>query len=130
VSAEITDIFTGELIDYEPANPVELEYLIRVIGERLERAVHVIDGLQTARYDAEEAYSEAFETAKLQSGRPLYNERISEARLSCLPLLRSLNEAKAKLHHAEHLQDALGKRLSGLQTITKTLAAAYNASGR
>lgn len=129
-AVEVADIDTGELIAYEPVSPVEIEFIIRAIGERLERAVGIIDALQRARYDAEVAYSKAFETAKLTSKREMFSDRRAEALLTCLPLMAELNEAKAKLHHAENLQDALGKRLSGLQTIAKTFANAYNASGR
>ncbi|MFJ3029854.1 hypothetical protein ACIPEQ_13505 [Curtobacterium sp. NPDC087080] len=128
--SEIANLATGELVTYEPASPVELEYTIRAIGERLEHAVGVIDALQRGRYDAEAEYSRALETAKLSSSRATYSDRRAEAILACLPKFRELNEAKAKLHHAENLQDALGKRLSGLQTIAKTLATAYNATGR
>ncbi|MDN4598479.1 hypothetical protein [Leifsonia virtsii] len=126
---ELVHSTTGELIDYQPVSPMEIEFIIREIGDRLERAVVVIDSLQRARYDAEEAYSKAFEMAKLESKRHLYNDRIAEARLSCLPLLRELNEAKAQLHHAEHLQDALKAKLMGYQNINKVNGAAYGVGG-
>lgn len=128
--SDVANLTTGELVSYDPASPVELEFTIRAIGERLEHAVGVIDTLQRARYDAEAEYSRALETAKLSSTRATFSDRRAEAILACLPKFRELNEAKAKLHHAENLQDALSKRLSGLQTIAKTLATAYNASGR
>ena len=120
---------TGELIDYQPVSSVEIEYIIREIGDRLERAAVVIDGLQRDRYTAEEEYSRAFETAKLGSKRDLYNERLAEARLACLPLMRELNEAKAKLHHAEHLQEALKAKLMGYQNINKVNGAALSVGG-
>ncbi len=126
---ELVHSTTGELIDYQPVSPMEIEFIIREIGDRLERAVNVIDALQRARYDAEERYSEAFEIAKLSSKRDLYNERIAEARLACLPLLRELNETKAQLHHAEHLQDALKSKLMGYQNINKVNGAAYGVGG-
>lgn len=126
---ELVHTPTGELIDYQPVSPIEVEFIIREIGDRLEAAVHVLDELQRARYDAEEDYSRAFETAKLTSKRELYNERIAEAKLACLPLLRSLNEAKAKLHHAEHLQDALKSKAMGYQNINKVNGAAYSMGG-
>ncbi|UAJ80184.1 hypothetical protein IT072_03810 [Leifsonia sp. ZF2019] len=126
---EIVHSTTGELLDYQPVSPMEIEFIIREIGDRLERAVVIIDTLQRARYDAEEAYSKAFEMAKLESKRHLYNDRIAEARLSCLPLLRELNEAKAQLHHAEHLQDALKSKLMGYQNINKVNGAAYGVGG-
>ena len=126
---ELVHIPTGELIDYQPVSSIEIEFIIREIGDRLEAAVKVLDELQRGRYDAEEEYSRAFETAKLTSKRELYNERIAEAKLACLPKLRDLNEAKAKLHHAEHLQDALKSKLMGYQNINKVNGAAYGVGG-
>ena len=58
----------------------------------------------------------------------MYSDRRSEAKLACLPLERDLNEAKAKLHHAERLQDALKAKLSGYQTISKSLNQAFGAT--
>lgn len=126
---EIIHAATGEILDYQPVSPVEVEYIIREIGDRLERAVVVLDELQRARYAAESAYSAAFETAKLTSKKEMYSDRRSEAKLACLPLERELNEAKAKLHHAENLQDALKAKLMGYQNINKVNGAAYSAGG-
>lgn len=126
---EIVHAPTGELINYQPVSSIEIEFIIREIGDRLEAAVQVLDQLQRERYDAEEEYSRAFETAKLSSKRDLYNERIAEAKLSCLPKMRELNEAKAKLHHAEHLQDALKSKLMGYQNINKVNGSAYGVGG-
>lgn len=120
---------SGELINYQPVSPLEIEFIIREIGDRLEAAVKVLDQLQRDRYQAEEDYSRALETAKLSSNRATYNERLAEARLACLPLLRTVNEAKAKLHHAEHLQDALKSKLMGYQNINKVNGAAFGAGG-
>lgn len=120
---------TGEVIEYQPVSPLEVEYIIRELGDRIERSVKILDQLQRARYEAESAYSAAFEQAKLTSKREMYSDRRSEAKIACLPLEREVNEAKAKLHHAERLQDALGRKLSGYQTIKKGLEAAYGAGG-
>lgn len=126
---ELVHAVTGEILDYQPVSPAEVEYIIRELGDRLERAVVILDELQRARYDAESAYSAAFETAKLTSKQEMYSDRRSEAKLACLPLEREANEAKAKLHHAENLQEALRAKLSGYQSINKTLSAAYGAGG-
>ena len=126
---EIVHAATGEILDYQPVSPVEIEYIIREIGDRLERAVVVLDELQRARYEAESAYSAAFETAKLTSKQEMYSDRRSEAKLSCLPLERAMNEAKAHLHHAENLQDALKAKLMGYQNINKVNGAAYGVGG-
>lgn len=127
--ADLIHTPTGELIEYQPVSPLEIEFIIREIGDRLEAAVKVLDQLQRERYEAEEAYSRALETAKLSSTRATYNDRLAEARLSCLPLLRDVNEAKAKLHHAERLQDALRAKLMGYQNINKVNGAAYGVGG-
>lgn len=126
---EIVHAVTGEILEYQPVSPIEVEYIIRELGDRLERAAPILDKLQRARYDAETEYSKAFETAKLMSKREMYSDRRSEAKLACLPQEQALNEAKAQLHHAERLQDALGRKLSGYQTIKKGLEAAYSAGG-
>lgn len=126
---EIVHAVNGEILDYRPVSPVEVEYIIRELGDRLERAVPILDELQRARYTAEEEYSRQFEMAKLQSKRELYNERIAEAKLACLPYMHALNEAKAKLHHAERLQDALKAKLMGYQNINKVNGAAFQVGG-
>lgn len=126
---EVIHAITGEVIDYQPVSPVEVEYIIREIGDRLERAVVVLDELQRAKYDAEEEYSRTFEMAKFESKRDLYNDRLAEARLTALPQMRALNEAKAKLHHAERLQDALKAKLMGYQNINKVNGAAFQVGG-
>ncbi|HEY2644055.1 MAG TPA: hypothetical protein VGI56_09925 [Galbitalea sp.] len=120
---------TGELIEYQPVSSLEIEFIIREIGDRLEAAVKVIDQLQRARYDAEADYSKAFETAKLTSKYELFSDRRAAAILECLPLQRELNEAKAKLHHAENLQEALKSKLMGYQNINKVNGAAYSVGG-
>ena len=126
---EIVHLPTGELIDYQPVSSLEIEFIIREIGDRLEIAVKVLDELQRGRYDAEEEYSRQFETAKLASRREMVTDRRAEAILACLPAMRDLNEAKAKLHHAEHLQDALKSKLMGYQNINKVNGAAYSVGG-
>lgn len=122
---ELIQSITGEVLDYQPTNPVEVEYIIRELAERLERAVPVLDDLQRKRYEAETAYSEAFEMAKLRSTAELYSDRRSEAKIACLPLQRELDDIKAQLHHAERLQEALRAKLSGYQTISKSVQSAY-----
>jgi hypothetical protein len=126
---EIIHAATGELIDYRPVSPVEVEFIIREIADRIERAPLILDELQRARYAAEAKYSEAFETAKIIGKASTYSDRRAEAILSCLPLQRELDEAKAKLHHAENLQDALKAKLMGYQNINKVNSAAYGAAG-
>lgn len=126
---ELIHDLTGEVVNYRPVSPVEVEFIIRVLGDRLEAAVPILDQLQRARYEAEEEYSRTFEMAKFESKRELYNDRLAEARLAALPQMRALNRAKAELHHAEHLQKALTAKLMGYQNINKVNGAAFNAGG-
>ncbi|MBG9887150.1 hypothetical protein ABE10_25350 [Bacillus toyonensis] len=126
---ELIHDVTGEVIEYRPVSPVEVEYIIRVLGDRLEAAVPVLDELQRRRYEAEEEYSRTFEMAKFESKRELYNDRLAEARLAALPQMRALNEAKAQLHHAERLQDALKAKLMGYQNINKVNGHAFQVGG-
>jgi len=126
---ELVHLSSGELIDYQPVSSLEIEFIIREIGDRLEAAVKVLDQLQRDRYDAEEEYSRQFETEKLSSRREMVTDRRAEALLACLPQMRVLNEAKAKLHHAERLQDALKSKLMGYQNINKVNASAFGVGG-
>jgi len=59
----------------------------------------------------------------------MVTDRRAEALLACLPQMRVLNEAKAKLHHAERLQDALKSKLMGYQNINKVNASAFGVGG-
>lgn len=126
---ELIHDLTGEVVEYRPVSPVEVEYIIRVLGDRLEAAVPVLDDLQRKRYAAEEEYSKTFEMAKFESKRELYNDRLAEARLAALPQMRALNQAKAELHHAEHLQKALTAKLMGYQNINKVNGNAMQVGG-
>jgi hypothetical protein len=120
---------SGELIEYRPVSSLELEYIIRELGDRIERSVIVLDELQRGRYDAEAKYSEAFEMAKQNNKSAMYSDRRSQAIIACLPIQREVNEAKAKLHHAEKLQAALMAKLMGYQNINKVNASAYGVGG-
>ena len=76
---EVIHAVTGEVINYQPVSSLEIEYIIREIGDRLENSVVILDQLQRARYDAEVAYSEGFEMAKQTSKAEMYSDRRSQA---------------------------------------------------
>lgn len=126
---EVANQQTGELVTYEPVTPVELEFLIRTIGERLEDAVPVIKSLWETRYRTERELIQARAEAMLASTLSTVTERRAAADLASMDHRARHDEAKEVLHAAEELQKALTARLYGLQNINKVLASAYNSGG-
>ncbi len=126
---EIAALTSGELIDYEPMNPLEIEQAIRAIGERLEASVPVIRDLWSNRYATERALIEARAKAVMRSTAGTVTEKRAEADLATLELRRQHDDAKEVLHAAEELQSALKARMFGFQNINRVQAALYNASG-
>ena len=126
---EIANLATGELNDYQPMNPLELEYLIVEIGNRLEASVPALRDLWAARYAAERELIEAEAKALLRSTFGTVTERRAESRLSTLEVRRKFDDAKEILHAAEALQKALQARLFGMQNLNRVQGSAYNAGG-
>jgi hypothetical protein len=121
---------TGEIVEYEPVTPVELEFMIRELGARLENAVPVLKELWATRYGAERALIEEKAKAVLRSDARTITEKRAEADLATMTFRRDFDAAKETLHAAEELQKALAARLMGLQNINKVLGQAYGASPR
>jgi hypothetical protein len=119
---------TGEIVSYEPVTPVELEFMIRELGERLERAVPAIKQMWHERYEAERTLLENHAKAMLRSDATTVAEKRAEAMLSTMPHRLDFDLKKETLHAAEELQKALAARLMGLQNINKVLGQAYGAS--
>jgi len=126
---EIANLETGELVDYEPLNPIELEYLIVEIGKRLEASIPAIKQMWSDRYAAERKLIEAHAKAMLSSKQSTVAMARKEADLSTLELKREFDDAKTILHAAEELQKALQARLFGMQNINRVVATLYNAGG-
>lgn len=126
---EIANLQTGELIDYEPISPVELEHLIREIGDRLENAVPVIKQLWADRYAAERKFIEEKAKAMLRSKANSVTEKRAEADLASLSYKHEFDTAKEILHAAEELQKALTAKLYGYLNLNKVQAAAYQVGG-
>jgi hypothetical protein len=126
---EIANMSTGELIDYTPLSPMELELLIRELGDRLEKAVPVIRQLWADRYAAERKFIEERAKAMLRSKADTVTEKRAEADLASLEYKHDFDNAKEVLHAAEELQKALTAKLYGFLNLNKVQAAAYNASG-
>lgn len=127
---DIARMDTGEVVSYEPVTPIELEFMIRELGERLERAVPALKQMWHDRYEAERALIKAKAEAMLRSSASSVTEKRAEADLATMPHRLDFDLKKETLHAAEELQKALAARLMGLQNINKVLGQAYGASPR
>lgn len=127
---DIARMDTGEIVEYEPVTPIELEFMIRELGERLERAVPAIRQMWHDRYEAERALIKTRAEALLRSDAATVTEKRAEADLAVMPQRLDFDLKKETLHAAEELQKALAARLMGLQNINKVLGQAYGASPR
>jgi hypothetical protein len=126
---EVANLTTGEIVDFEPASPIELEMIIRELGDRLERAVPVIKQLWSNRYAAERKLIEEKAKAVMRSGAGSVTEKRAEADLATMTYRHEFDTAKEILHAAEELQKALTAKLYGYLNLNKALASSYNASG-
>lgn len=126
---EIANLSTGELVDYQPVSPMELELIIREIGDRLESAVPVLKVMWHERYEAERELIKARATAMLQSKADTVTEKRAEADLASLPFRLEFDLKKETLHAAEELQRALTAKLYGYLNLNKVQSAAYQVGG-
>lgn len=126
---EIANLSTGELVDYSPASPLELELIIRELGDRLERAVPVIKSLWADRYAAERKFIEERAKAVMRSTEPTVTRQRAEADLAAMPYKHEFDNAKEILHAAEELQKALTAKLYGYLNLNKVQATAYQVGG-
>ena len=126
---DIANLSTGEIVEDEPVSPLELEMMIRELGDRLERAVPVIKQLWADRYSAERKYIEERAKAVIRSTEPTVTRQRAEADLASLPYKHDFDSAKETLHAAEELQKALTAKLYGYLNLNKVNAAAYQVGG-
>ena len=129
MTTEIANLRTGELVNYEPVGPLELEMLIREIGDRLENAVPVIKDLWAKRYAAERKYIEERAKALMRSKEPMVTRQRAEADLATMQYKHDFDDAKEILHAAEELQKALTSKLYGYLNLNKVQATAYQVGG-
>lgn len=127
---EIANLSSGEILDFEPMGPVELEFIIRELGERLENAIPVLKQMWHDRYEAERNLIEMRAKAMLSSRAATVTEKRAEADIAALPYRLEFDLKKETLHAAEELQKALTAKLYGYLNLNKALASSYNASGR
>lgn len=130
MSTEIMNRESGELLNYEPMSPMEIEMLIRTISDRLEAAVPAIKQMWHERYQAERELIKARATAMLSSNAATVTEKRAEADLASLPYRLDFDLKKEALHAAEELQKALTAKLYGYLNLNKVQSAAYMGGGR
>jgi pyruvate-formate lyase len=128
-TGEVANIPTADLINYEPVGPLELEQLIREVGDRLENAVPVIKELWGRRYQAERNFIEARAKALMRSKESSVTRQRAEADLATMQQKNDFDDAKEILHAAEELQKALTSKLYGYLNLNKAQAAAYMGAG-
>jgi len=126
-SGEITTFPDNDLVNYEPVGPLELEQLIREVGDRLENAVPAIKELWARRYQAERNYIEAKAKAIMRSKETTVTRQRAEADLATMQQKNDFDDAKEILHAAETLQKALTSKLYGFLNLNKVQSAAYMA---
>ncbi|MBN9208174.1 MAG: hypothetical protein J0H96_05850 [Microbacterium ginsengisoli] len=126
---EIAHLSTGEIVEYDPVTPIEVEQMIRELGDRLERAVPVIKGLWADRYATERKYIEERAKAVMRSTEPTVTRQRAEADLAAMPYKHEFDNAKEILHAAEELQRALTAKLNGYLNLNRALTSAYFGSG-
>ncbi|WP_167131952.1 hypothetical protein [Paramicrobacterium chengjingii] len=126
---EVANMQTGELVDYRPLNPADLEQLIVEIGDRLEQSVPALREMWAERYLKEREFIEAHAKAMLTSKQATVAMARKEADLATMAYKQAFDDAKTTLHAAEVLQKALQSRLFGMQNINRVVASLYNAGG-
>lgn len=129
MTQDVANLTTGEIVSFEPASPLELEMIIRELGDRLERAVPVIKQLWADRYAAERKLIEERAKAVIRSSAGTVTEKRAEADLATLQFRHDFDSAKEVLHAAEELQKALTAKLYGYLNLNKVQAAAYQVGG-
>lgn len=129
MSKDIANLSTGELVDYQPVTPLELELIIRELGDRLEAAVPVLKTMWHERYEAEREMISARAKAMLSSKAATVTEKRAEADLAALPYRLEFDLKKETLHAAEELQKALTAKLYGYLNLNKVQATAYVVGG-
>lgn len=128
-SGEVSTMPDTDLVHYEPVGPLELEQLIREVGDRLEHAVPVIKQLWANRYQAEREYIAAKAKAIMRSKEASVTRQRAEADLATMQQKNDFDDAKEILHAAETLQKALTSKLYGYLNLNKVQSAAYMAGG-
>ncbi len=122
---------SGEMIQFVPANPVEMEYLITELTTLVEQMPGKLLELNEIRYDAERAWSRRRNTSLAMHSKsmPITAAR-ALAEVESMPELEALHNAKAAWHYADDTLKALTTKLYANLNINKGVQAAYNSTRR
>jgi hypothetical protein len=126
------DVITrgGELISYQPSNPVEMEFIIRELTDLIEQMPAKLLELNEARYDAERAWSRRFNVALAAHCKSM---QVTPARalatVEALTEREAADNGKAAWHYADDSLKALTSKLYGLLNVNKGIQAAYRGYG-
>jgi len=132
MTGDVVDPRTGELLNYQPANPADMEWAIHEVSELIEQMPGKLRELNEARYEAERAYARKREQLLARYSVELPNITAARARANSEAMgeLEAWHNAKAAWHYADDTLKALQSKLSALQSINKGVNAAYGSYGR
>lgn len=128
--SEHVDPYSGEVLDFEPSTPVELEFMVRELSDHVDESTGVLEQLWKNRYMAEKEYISAKAKALLASNAATVTEKRAEAEIASLVQLQQFQDAKTILHAAEAKDRALRAKLSGYQSILKSASGHFNSYGQ
>lgn len=124
MTRDLAGLAPDELVQHEPASPLELEFMIREIGDRLENAVPTLRRMWHDRYEAERELMNARATAILNSKARTVAEKRAEADLAAMPFRLAFDMKREALHGAIELQKALAAKLNALLNLNRANGAA------
>lgn len=108
--------------------PPEIEQAIAASGDLLEDSVDIIDELQEVFLDADAELDRAFAQAYLAHSGPQQEKRYA-AELATTAERKVRDQAYLNFKYAERKANAVDRRISGLQTRSKSATNAYNTHG-
>lgn len=119
----------AQLLNYQPTNPVEMEYFIREAVGLMEKLPDVMLEINGRRYDAERAY-----IAKKQSRKAYYGRNNVQATFATAMAdvdaqdeLEVWHNLKAEYHYAEGTERSLRTKVNSMLNINKAITHAYGA---
>lgn len=124
----VTDVETTQAAPVEVQTPVSAEDAIDFCIKQIRRAPNIIDE-RLKKYQAlKQAFDFKFaQVADATEGTELAKKRA--ATLACVEERRDMDSAYRELQYAKERTRAYQKELSGLQTVNKSVANAYNTYG-
>lgn len=121
---------TGQVLQYEPLTPLEIQYAIEEIQAALDRYAAVYPHLKHEEYATERAYITKKAQARLLAPAGGYDrDRAAYAEAESMPELEAWHLAKEKRHAADALEKALRSKLFGYLNMNKALAAQMQSFG-